>query len=179
MTASTMRIGEYEATVKYDPDIEMFRGEFLGLNGGADFYAADVAGLKREAEISLEVFLEACQEKGIDPVKKYSGKFNVRLNPELHQLLAVRADAEHMSLNALVAETLNSAVTVVKETEASMEDFRQLMAYVSRDGMERYLSSEATRTAPVKRKAASRRKATAKKKTLKAKRAAPKIPSPG
>lgn len=26
------------AIIQYDPDIEMFRGVFTGLNGGADFY---------------------------------------------------------------------------------------------------------------------------------------------
>lgn len=37
-----LEIDGYRATVQYDPDIDMFRGEFVGLNGGADFYAKDV-----------------------------------------------------------------------------------------------------------------------------------------
>ena len=43
----------YKAVIAYDPEIEMFRGEFVGLNGAADFYAADLEGLKREGKISL------------------------------------------------------------------------------------------------------------------------------
>ncbi len=35
-----MNIDGYCAIIKYDPEIEMFRGEFSGLNGGADFYAS-------------------------------------------------------------------------------------------------------------------------------------------
>jgi len=27
-----------KAAVSFDPDIQMLRGEFIGLNGGADFY---------------------------------------------------------------------------------------------------------------------------------------------
>lgn len=57
----------YKAVIAYDPKIEMFRGEFVGLNGAADFYAADLEGLKREGKTSLEVFLEVCAEKGIAP----------------------------------------------------------------------------------------------------------------
>lgn len=34
----------------------MFRGEFVGLNGGADFYAKDIDSLHKEGEISLKVF---------------------------------------------------------------------------------------------------------------------------
>jgi len=64
---NTMTINGYRAIIIFDPDIEMFRGEFVGLNGGADFYAIDAEGLKREGEISLRVFLEACKHRGIEP----------------------------------------------------------------------------------------------------------------
>ena len=67
----------YKAVIAYDPEIEMFRGEFVGLNGAADFYASDLEGLKREGKISLEVFLEVCAEKGIAP-KKQAGRFALR-----------------------------------------------------------------------------------------------------
>ena len=56
-----------------------FAGEFAGLNGGADFYARDVAGLGREGAASLKVFPERCEEGGIKPRKRVSGKFNVCL----------------------------------------------------------------------------------------------------
>ena len=45
---NTMEIDGYQAVIQFDPDIDMFRGEFIGLNGGADFYAPDVAGLREE-----------------------------------------------------------------------------------------------------------------------------------
>jgi predicted HicB family RNase H-like nuclease len=62
---NTLTIGGYRAVIAFDPDIQMFRGEFVGLNGGADFYAADVEGLRRECEISLRVFLDACERRGL------------------------------------------------------------------------------------------------------------------
>ena len=64
---NTISIDGYRAVIQYDPEIEMFRGEFVDLNGGADFYARDVEGLKREAKESLEVFLEMCREDGAEP----------------------------------------------------------------------------------------------------------------
>ena len=63
----TMEIGGYRAVIQFDPDIEMFRGEFVSLNGGADFYARDVSGLRREGAMSLRVFLEMCEEEGSNP----------------------------------------------------------------------------------------------------------------
>ncbi len=103
---NTMMIDGYRAVIQFDPEIEMFRGEFVGLNGGADFYAADIEGLKREGAASLKVFLEMCAEDGIEPVKAFSGKFNVRVPPELHADMVVAATAEGKSLNQWVVEAL-------------------------------------------------------------------------
>jgi len=104
-----MEINNYRALIQYDPDIEMFRGEFMGLNGGADFYASDIAGLKKEGEISLKVFLEMCIEEGVDPSKNYSGKFNIRIPPKLHENIANVAVSEGKSINQWVVEALNYA----------------------------------------------------------------------
>jgi len=98
-----MMISEHKAVISYDPETEMFRGEFLGLSGGADFYATNVAALKKEGAASLKVYLDICKEKGIEPYKTYSGKFNVRITPELHAEAVSIAAAEGVSLNELVA----------------------------------------------------------------------------
>ncbi|MCL5041560.1 MAG: type II toxin-antitoxin system HicB family antitoxin [Gammaproteobacteria bacterium] len=103
---NTLMIDGYRAVIQFDPEIEMFRGEFIGLNGGADFYAADIEGLKREGATSLKVFLEMCAENGIEPCKSFSGKFNVRVPPELHADLVLAATAEGKSLNQWVVEAL-------------------------------------------------------------------------
>ena len=42
-----MKIDGYDAVINYGPEIDLFRGEFINLNGGADFYAADVQGLQK------------------------------------------------------------------------------------------------------------------------------------
>lgn len=103
---NVMEINGYKAVISYDPDINRFRGEFIELNGGADFYAADVDALRREGETSLKVFLDLCQEKGLEPRRNFSGKFNVRISPDLHAKLALEAMAQGKSLNAVVAEKL-------------------------------------------------------------------------
>lgn len=106
---NSMTIHGYHAVIQYDPDIDMFRGEFVDLNGSADFYARDVEGLKREGELSLKVFLEMCAEDNVEPLRQYSGKFNVRIPKELHADIAHLAATEGMSLNQWVAEKLHNA----------------------------------------------------------------------
>jgi len=107
---NTMTINGYQAVISFDPDIQMFRGEFVGLNGGADFYAKDVDGLRHEGEISLRVFLEACAEDDVDPRKHFSGKFSLRVDPELHEAAPIAAAAHGQSLNQWAAEAIRQAV---------------------------------------------------------------------
>ena len=103
-----MSINGFKAVIQYDPELEMFRGEFTGLNGGADFYAADIEGLKKEGAISLKVFFQMCAEDGVEPRKEYSGKFNVRIPSGLHADIVSRATAQCKSLNQWVTDTLAS-----------------------------------------------------------------------
>ena len=62
-----MNLEGYDAVINYDPEIEMFRGEFININGGADFYASEIGGLRKEDLASLNMFLEMCKEDGGDP----------------------------------------------------------------------------------------------------------------
>jgi len=105
-----MMIDGVKAVISYDPEIDMFRGEFVGLNGGADFYATDVESLKHEGEISLRVFLAACRERGIEPHQHFSGKFVVRLDPAIHEAAIAAAQAAGQSLDQWVEETIRRAV---------------------------------------------------------------------
>lgn len=38
-----MKLGGYKAKIEYDPELDQFRGEILGLNGSADFYGTSPA----------------------------------------------------------------------------------------------------------------------------------------
>ena len=107
---NVMSIDGYDAVIQYDPEIEMFRGEFINLNGGADFYASDIEGLQTEGKASLNMFLAMCREDGVSPKKNYSGKFNVRISPELHEGLVVKAAAAGKSINQVVVESIRSTI---------------------------------------------------------------------
>jgi predicted HicB family RNase H-like nuclease len=107
---NVMKFGEYKAIISFDPEIQMFRGEFEGLNGGADFYADSIENLRKEGEISLKVFLDYAAEKNISPKKRLSGKLVLRLKPELHQKYKLLASSKNVSLNQLLNETLEKAL---------------------------------------------------------------------
>jgi predicted HicB family RNase H-like nuclease len=105
-TANVLEINGYKAVIGYDPETNLLRGEFVGLNGGADFYSDSLAGLRAEGARSLEVFLAVCKERGIPATKKYSGKLQLRLKRKTHEKAAIAAAAKGVSLNTLIEQAV-------------------------------------------------------------------------
>ena len=105
-----MTLDGYSAKIEYDAELDLFRGEILGLNGGADFYGKNPKELRAEFKKSLQVFLDVCREKAIEPRRNYSGKFNLRIPHELHERLAIAAQAEGKSINSFAQEALQKRV---------------------------------------------------------------------
>ena len=101
-----MTLDGYNAKIEYDADLDLFHGEILGLTGGADFYGKNPKELRLEFKKSLQVFLDVCREKGIEPRRNYSGKFNLRIPADLHEKLAIVAQAEGKSINTVAQEAL-------------------------------------------------------------------------
>ncbi len=109
---NVMTLDGYHAKIAFDSELDLFRGEILGLNGGADFYGKNPEELRAEFKKSLEVFLAVCAEKGIEPKRNFSGKFNLRIPPALHEQLAIAAQAEGKSINTLAQEALRFRVAL-------------------------------------------------------------------
>jgi predicted HicB family RNase H-like nuclease len=51
-----------------------------------------------------------CREDGVEPRKEYSGKFNLRVPPQLHAEIAAQAAASGKSLNQWITETLDQSL---------------------------------------------------------------------
>ena len=104
-------------------------GEFLGLNGGADFYADDVAGLHREGEASLAAFIDECARRGIEPRKSFSGKFMLRVESKMHQSGSNRHSSSWGKLESVGGERHPQFISRLMRSN----DFRSL---VRRRGLE-------------------------------------------
>lgn len=110
MTMNTMELDGYSAIIRFNPETDTFRGEIQGINGGADFYGRTPDELRQEFRASLDFFLETCAKHGIEPKKITSGKFVVRLPPDLHARAATAAHAAGISLNALVERAIRHEI---------------------------------------------------------------------
>lgn len=101
----------YQGSFEYDPDADIFHGDVLHINDVVTFQGRSIDELKTALAESIEVYLEYCAKKGRKPEKPFSGSFNVRMAPEIHQRLAMQAARDGVSLNKWVIGTLAKAAT--------------------------------------------------------------------
>ncbi|MEH1997674.1 MAG: type II toxin-antitoxin system HicB family antitoxin [Nostoc sp.] len=70
------------------------------------FQGSSVAELKQAFSDSVDDYLDFCRERGEKPDKPFSGKFMLRIDPDLHKKIVFIAKKEGQSLNSLVEKSL-------------------------------------------------------------------------
>lgn len=102
--------GDYIARVEYDPEDDVLHGEVLSLRDVITFQGRTVGELRQAFGESVDDYAAFCREHGKEPEKPFSGKFVVRIDPELHREAAEAAARQHKSLNTVVKEALRQYV---------------------------------------------------------------------
>jgi len=100
----------YTGMVEYDADGKIFTGEVLGLRDVMTFEGRSPEELEESFHQSVDLYLEMCARDGVEPQKAFSGRFNLRIDPELHRQVAERAAIYGESLNSWIAEVLRKEV---------------------------------------------------------------------
>lgn len=96
----------YIGNVEYDDEAKIFAGTVINTKTVITFQGTSVDEIEREFKSSVDDYLDWCAQDGIEPEKPYSGKFNVRFLPELHQKAAIAAKKLNMSLNSFVEKSV-------------------------------------------------------------------------
>ena len=107
---SVLTYNGYHGRFEYDEDADIFHGQVMNLTDVITFQGRSIDELKQALADSVEDYLEFCADEGKAPEKPYSGRFNVRLNPEVHQRIALEAARNGVSLNNWVAKILAESV---------------------------------------------------------------------
>lgn len=107
---NTMTYKGYTGKFEYDPEADIFHGEVLDLADIITFQGRSIDELKQALADSVEDYLDFCAAEGKQPQKPFSGRFNIRISPELHQRIAVQAARSGKSLNAWLTDSLNRLV---------------------------------------------------------------------
>lgn len=100
----------YVAKIDYDPEDHLFFGVVSNVRGTIAFDGESPDEIEEHFRMAVDSYLETCKKEKVEVMKPLSGKFVVRVDPEVHRALAMRAKQEHKSLNALVCDRLATVV---------------------------------------------------------------------
>lgn len=99
----------YAGTVEYSEPDEILFGRIAGIDDIVSYEGESVSELRESFQEAVDDYLEHCEAVGKAPNRPYSGKFTLRIAPELHARLAAQAGALGKSLNQYAAELLSRA----------------------------------------------------------------------
>ncbi|WP_438866117.1 type II toxin-antitoxin system HicB family antitoxin [Pseudomonas abieticivorans] len=100
----------YAARIEYSEEDGLFVGHIAGIRDVVGFHGESVQELRTAFYEAVDDYLSACEKFGRAPQKPYSGKLSLRLEPELHATVALKAELSHKSINQWVSDALNQAV---------------------------------------------------------------------
>lgn len=100
----------YFGRVEFDDESDTFHGEVIGIRDVVTFEGRSVTQLRKAFRDSVDDYLAFCEERGEAPDKPCSGKFMLRISPELHRKVSAIAEASGKSLNAWVADCVERSV---------------------------------------------------------------------
>jgi predicted HicB family RNase H-like nuclease len=100
----------YLGKVEYDDEEGIFHGEVINLRDVITFEGSSVEELRHAFKDSIDDYLSFCAERNEEPEKPFSGKFVVKISPELHRKVHAQARLENKSIDSWVSEVLGAAV---------------------------------------------------------------------
>ncbi len=103
----------YIGKVEYDDENRVFTGSVINTRSVITFQGMNVDEIEKEFHASVDDYLEWCAKDGVAPEKPYSGRFNVRFSPELHQKAAAGAAMMGESLNSFVERSVNNELKLL------------------------------------------------------------------
>jgi predicted HicB family RNase H-like nuclease len=105
-----MQYKGYYAHVEYQDEDEIFHGEVIDTRDVITFQGKSTKELKKAFKDSVDDYLAFCEERGEEPDKPFSGRFNVRIPGELHKTITLYARVEGKSLNSFITDALYKSV---------------------------------------------------------------------
>jgi predicted HicB family RNase H-like nuclease len=106
---NTLNYKGYIARIDADLDDGILMGRVVNTRDIIGFHGETISEAVESFHAVIDEYLEDCKQRGKDPNKPYSGKFNLRLSPQFHSEIAAAAAKAGQSLNQWVINTLEKA----------------------------------------------------------------------
>ncbi len=106
----------YKAAIFYDNNDKIFVGEVFGITDSLNFHGRSIDELENSFRDCIENYLDYCKQIGKEPQKEFSGNFNVRISPVVHEHASEYAVENGISLNQVVSLAIEKFLGLKKKT---------------------------------------------------------------
>lgn len=112
----------YLGSAEVDTENRCLVGRLLFIRDVITYSATDVIDLEREFKAAVDDYLRTCSELGDEPDRPFKGTFHVRVSPQLHREMALKARSQGLKLDEFIGNAL--AVAIGKSTAGAVETSR-------------------------------------------------------
>lgn len=108
----------YKGSVEYCKEDNCLCGKVQGMGNKALilYEGTTIDELRKDFEEWIDSYLEGCKADGIEPVKPFSGKLNLRMLSDLHARVSAFAASAGMTIN----DSINRAIVNELEHDCAM-----------------------------------------------------------
>lgn len=108
-----LRYKGYTGSVEYNEEDNCLFGKVQGLGHKVllSYEGTSLEEIRNDFEETVDMYLESCKERGVEPIKPYSGKLIVRMPSELHSRMAGFASATGMTINDFINRAVTNELT--------------------------------------------------------------------
>jgi len=100
----------YFTAIKFSAEDRLLYGKIEGIEDLMAFEAESADEIEKAFHEAVDYYLELCDRVGKEPNKAFSGRFNLRLDPELHRAAHIQASLSNMSLNSFIVKAVENII---------------------------------------------------------------------
>lgn len=104
--ADLMKYKGYLGSIHFDANDLIFFGKIEFIRDLINYEAHDARSLVKAFQTAVNDYLKDCKLEGKEPNQPFKGSFNIRIEPELHREVYLKAFARGDTLNNLVRQAL-------------------------------------------------------------------------
>jgi predicted HicB family RNase H-like nuclease len=102
-----LKYKNYIGSVEYSETDNCLCGKILGMTKDSITYEGrSIDELREDFHAAVDSYLEGCKEMGITPRKGFNGVLNVRIPTEIHCRLALAAEKNNTTINAVIRNSI-------------------------------------------------------------------------
>ena len=109
-TTNTLQYKNYTCQVIYYNVRDQLTGRVLGMSQIPNVSARSLDEIKEEFHKAVDDYISACEKKGKQPERAFTGNYSVRTSPAVHEALALYAAQQEVKFSQVTQQAMSEFI---------------------------------------------------------------------